>query len=259
MSRSPVAFISIFVAAATGLTLAGGCSAILDIDNEYGLEERGATSSESAGGGGAAASSGGGLSSASNASGSAAGSGGGGAAGTGGGGQGGGPVSVCGNGIIEGGEECDEGNAVDTDYCVACEVDCQLGFEHPTTHHCYGYIANAMTWANAQSACASFAGGHLAALTTKDEIAFILATSPPQSEAWIGASDLAVEGTFAWVTGEAFTFAPKEDPWDTGKPNSDGNCVEMRGPGLNTGKLNDEHCEIAKTFFCERSPDGMLP
>lgn len=78
-----------------------------------------------------------------------------------------------------------------------------------------------VSWTAASAAVAAMGGGwHLATITTAAENTFVETTvlgagAADRSHYWIGATDAAVEGTFAWVTGEPFSFAD----WGGGEPN----------------------------------------
>ncbi|EDP97565.1 T9SS type B sorting domain-containing protein [Kordia algicida OT-1] len=107
----------------------------------------------------------------------------------------------------------------------------------PSTGHYYFYVPNAgITWTQARDAAAAqtYFGleGYLATLTTEEEAD--LAGSQSQGTGWIGATDVAQEGTWEWVTGPeagtvfwigevngtpqngAYTF------WNSGEPNNFG-------------------------------------
>ncbi len=195
----------------------------------------------------------------------------GGAASTGGGGAGGGPAG-CGNGIIDPGEECDDGNPNDADTCAGCKVQCTsegsiatqpYTLVHDVTHHCYllGLDPNS-SWISAMNDCLAW-GGYLAALTTQEEIddmASLLVNTG--EDIWIGGNDLAVDGTFVWVDGEDWTYVNGAPPWHMNMIGADEpngatgeNCVEM----FKSGDLNDEHCDSSQNWLCERDPAGAIP
>jgi hypothetical protein len=247
----------------------GGCSVVLGIDNEYyaqggdgGGGETGAASSVT--GSSAEVSS---SSAASGSGGDAAGSGGAGGGGGGAGaGAGGGPVVGCGNGVIDSGEECDDKNDASNTYCDDCQVDCPNGgTEHPTTHHCYvrsgvGPTQATASWDEAKTQCELLvAGAHLATLTTEAEINFIVSSGQKQGDAWVGATDTAAEGTFAWITGEPWTFAQSGGPWDTDEPNGSGDCLKVKTTFAITGKFSDGECNNNFPFYCEIPPAGEAP
>lgn len=80
-----------------------------------------------------------------------------------------------------------------------------------------------ISWTAASAATAAMGGGwHLATVTSAAEQAFIVASflSPDPSGSalahyWLGATDSAAEGAWAWVTGETFAYAN----WNVGEPN----------------------------------------
>lgn len=85
-------------------------------------------------------------------------------------------------------------------------------------------VAEGTTWSDARADALALGGGwDLATITSAAEDGFVsslLPTSPAsRSHFWLGASDAATEGTFAWVTGESFTYTN----WWGGEPNNVGN------------------------------------
>lgn len=91
--------------------------------------------------------------------------------------------------------------------------------------HEYDVIrAEGITWTNAQATAAALGSGwQLASITSAAENTFVSsllsAALPDRSHFWLGASDAKVEGTFEWVTGEAFSYTN----WWGGEPNDAGN------------------------------------
>ena len=71
----------------------------------------------------------------------------------------------------------------------------------------------ACSWAEAESLAVQL-GGHLAAITSAEEQGF-LASTFGRTHVWIGLTDEAVEGTWAWTSGEATTYTN----WTSGEPN----------------------------------------
>jgi len=130
--------------------------------------------------------------------------------------------AVCGDGILVAGEEaCDDGNLVNTDGCTSQCVIGQVcstanprigGFGNqftvdPATGHCYvGVNFSSETWHFASNQCGGF-GGYLATVADAAEQALVSSVRDTTRSPWIGASDLAVEGTLAWQKiGEPFTY-----------------------------------------------------
>jgi cysteine-rich repeat protein len=191
----------------------GGCATIAGIDGEYALDEAGA------GDDAIASSSGGGTESTSSTSvGSTGSTGGAGGAG----GQGGGPPAICGNGIIEPGEECDDQNAVAGDECESCKVMCKW-VKNDVNHHCYIPSDLNYSWSSAKSNCAQHPGYYLVSITSQEEMEFVAALLP-SVEIWLGG--IYQGGAWTWVSGEPWGYAP----WSTAQPDGDGQCVKL-GPG----------------------------
>ncbi|MEJ7729980.1 MAG: lectin-like protein [Polyangiaceae bacterium] len=180
-----------------------------------------------------------------------------------GGGAGGGRP-LCGNGFIEAGEECDDENAVTGDGCDDCAVECSAQGEivDPTTFHCY-LFGPSLTWQASVDACADW-GGHLAAVTDDDELAFVL--SQVTQQIWLGASELAQEDVWVWVSGEPWAYAP----WLTGEPNEgsggaggglpyDEDCLELfdEAGAVEGYGFADDGCAHEQPALCERWPAGQ--
>lgn len=108
--------------------------------------------------------------------------------------------------------------------------------------HCYIVNGTATTWANAQSICKS-SGGNLAIVNNASENYYIYSIT--QLAVWLGATDVATEGSFVWVNGTAVTFSA----FAAGEPNGGTaeNCVQMTP----TGYWNDLACNATRAFVCE--------
>ncbi len=81
--------------------------------------------------------------------------------------------------------------------------------------------AENITWTNAQSAAQALGSGwDLATITTVAENTFVVSLLPASARQdsyyWLGATDLQQEGTWGWVTGEAFAYTN----WYPGEPNN---------------------------------------
>jgi uncharacterized repeat protein (TIGR02543 family) len=108
----------------------------------------------------------------------------------------------------------------------------------------FSIITGSFTWQQARTDARS-KGGDLASFPTEDRwnrAMQNLAANPFDdfSGLWIGASDAAVDGTWTWVNGESFSFAP----WGTGRPSSTtGNSLDFAevsgGGGAEIGKWYD--------------------
>ena len=152
--------------------------------------------------------------------------------------------SVCGNGVREGvHEECDDGNATPADGCEAsCRLTCGSGTGadrdavDPASGHCFAaYDGVQHSYQQAAAMCTAL-GGHLPTITSASEDAAAFAAVRSGDAPWLGASDIAAEGAFSWVTGEAFGYSH----FHAGKPDNAGgaDCVHY----LSDGTWSDAVC-----------------
>lgn len=161
---------------------------------------------------------------------------------------------VCGDGVIDPGEVCDDGAKADGDGCSAdCKsVECAGArtWEDPTTHHCYFRSTDVVSRASAASKCAAW-GGHLARFEAAAERngPYAAVLGDVGGRIWIGLSR--VDGSWTWDDGTAAT--PSELPWSSGEPSGDGSCVEWQKDG---NDYNDLGCGNDRDFVCERAPKG---
>jgi len=95
-------------------------------------------------------------------------------------------------------------------------------------HSYYRSTGNAF-WLTAKANCEAM-GGHLVTVTTSAENSFIFGLWP---SGWIGLTDEVTEGTWRWVTGEAYSYTS----WNPGEPNNAGNEDYVQFVG--GGKWND--------------------
>jgi uncharacterized repeat protein (TIGR02543 family) len=108
----------------------------------------------------------------------------------------------------------------------------------------FSILTGSFTWQQARNDARS-KGGDLASFPTEDRwdrALQNLAANPFEdfTGLWIGASDAALDGSWTWVNGEAFSFAP----WGTGRPTSTaGNTLDFAevsgGGGAEIGKWYD--------------------
>lgn len=118
--------------------------------------------------------------------------------------------------------------------CVAC-LQVQDALAAPVVQWTTGAGANGHyylateatgTWTEA-NALATNLGGYLVSITSVDEQLFInntfLTGLTSNTAYWIGLNDTQTEGSFVWVSGEAFTYSN----WGAGEPNnySRGTCT----------------------------------
>jgi len=177
---------------------------------------------------------------------------------------------TCSNGTVELGEQCDDGNLVDTDGCRngcvwarcgdgvvrahveecddgntssadACSSSCQScsGVTEDGTGHCYRWGGVMEGWSDAALTCEGY-GGYLASLTTLSEQQFT-SLQAPGFPYWTGLNDIQTEGTYVWFNAEPVGSIP----WDSGQPNGgidNNDCIWAQAP---SGELNDLGCTSA--------------
>ena len=176
------------------------------------------------------------------------------------------PEAVCGNGVLEDGEQCDDAGHLGEDGCDAsCQVVCSqygAGILESTDHHCYGGYDQA-TFAGAKAACDQ-RGAHLVTISSDEENA--LAQKLTNDGKWIGAyEDVASTspgtGAYVWLTGEPFTYmnwAPNEPnraQYFCGGP-TNAHCYEHCVVVLGDGTWADHRCETPDGYVCEWEPAG---
>ena len=176
---------------------------------------------------------------------------------------------VCGNGILEAGEACDDAAHAGKDGCDAnCKVVCAdygPGTLESEDHHCYnGYDQG--DFEAAQAACVK-RGAHLASISSAAENK--LALSFVHGSKWLGGFEdvpLTSEGTgtYAWITGEAFSYTN----WSPKEPNRKEShcglsfntlCFEHCISIMADGTWADSRCDIADGYVCEWEPAGKKP
>ncbi|HET7502446.1 MAG TPA: tandem-95 repeat protein [Kofleriaceae bacterium] len=162
--------------------------------------------------------------------------------------------SVCGNGIREGvHEECDDGNAAPADGCEStCKLTCGSGTGadrasvDPVTGHCFAAYDGVLHSYQEAAALCTGVGGHLPTVTSASEDIAAFAAVRAGDTPWLGGDDLAVEGTFGWITGEPFAGYAN---FAAGKPDNAGNadCLQYRPDGTWT----DASCAATTGTLCE--------
>lgn len=175
------------------------------------------------------------------------------------------PDPICGNGVIETGEECDDAKHAGPD---GCSNDCQVvcsdwgpGTLESADHHCYnGY--DAATFDGAIAACEK-RGAHLASISSADENK--IARMFVNDGKWIGGREdvpltMMGSGQYGWLTGEPFTYTnwAKEEPnhleyhCEGGSYNS--RCYEHCITILGDGSWADRKCDVSDGYVCEWEP-----
>ena len=120
----------------------------------------------------------------------------------------------------------------------------------------YELVSAGLTWDEAKTAAESMtfggAPGYLATLTSAEEDAFV-ASFAAASDAWFGASDLATDGNWEWVTGEVWSYTN----WNNGEPNG--------GTGENCAHYfvgttwNDTICSTIRNYVVEYDAVAFVP
>ncbi len=175
----------------------------------------------------------------------------------------------CPNGMLDLGEQCDDGNLVETDGCTSlcrtappCDIEAFPGGDRfavaPATGHCYvSFDSEMTTFSEAQAACVLL-DGHLATITSSAEQALILSVLNPLENPWIGAVDDEndTDSIFEWVTAEPFiysAFAPGE-PDDDVLVDGMGDCLHITNA---QGQWADTNCNLSAYVtgrICEINP-----
>ncbi len=164
---------------------------------------------------------------------------------------------TCGNGAVEAGEECDDGNTATSDGCNAsCAIECNSNaIKNPSNGHCYRIFNVAVKAADAQAACAAWGGapglGNLVSIEDATEQGFVGQLTTVK--AWMGAGDAAVEGTYVWYDGTPWNY----ENWAPNEPNDTTveDCTFLQVGG----KWDDHDCNDPRpAYLCERRGAGTF-
>ena len=140
------------------------------------------------------------------------------------------------NGSIDDGAGC---------ACSSSTCDCTFAND-PSTGHGYLFCSGDSTsdWDNAEAYCAS-RGYHLATIESDAENGFVASQLwGSANDWWIGLNDVAVEGTFVWVSGSTSSYRN----WRSGRPDG-GDCVQIERD--ESDQWNDRGCTNTRSFVCE--------
>lgn len=171
-------------------------------------------------------------------------------------------------GYVPFGDDCDDTdpakNVAAVEVCDGVDNDCDATIDEATAMNTscngctlfanngrsYAFCPAGASWDGARTQCAAFSGD-LLRLDDEAESGVVVALAEPasaQEGAWyIGLSDSAARGAFAWVDGGGLDFAS----WLAGEPNDAGgdeDCVEM---DQGAGGWNDIPCAGPRAFICE--------
>ena len=167
---------------------------------------------------------------------------------------------ACGNGKLDGSEECDDGNDTPNDGCTDCKVDCgEAGaFKDPTTHHCYWIVPTPQTWMTAQGLCSGPGRVDAAALSTQPELDLV--KPHLTTESWLGGHY--VGGSWVWTNGEPWSYGDDhgrraKPPWTMA--HGDNHMFFMCVTEETTGDIDAHGCIEQKPVVCERTPTVAKP
>jgi len=194
----------------------------------------------------------------------------------------GGPI--CGNGLVEADEECDDGDQDDDDACAGCRLafcgdglvragveECDHGGSPDAScsamclvcddpqaaasyasesGHCYNLYLDPIVrhYVGAEEYCDQHDHGQIASLGTPKETDDVIAglDVPPTTPLWIGLSDRDDEGEWIWASGYPVGVF---DRWSGTEPSNGAgeDCVM-----LTNGSWTDNGCAVDRGFICER-------
>ncbi|MBR6785990.1 MAG: leucine-rich repeat protein, partial [Clostridia bacterium] len=142
-------------------------------------------------------------------------------------------------------------------YCVANSID--YFYSDIATHypmpastvyngHTYGRFDVNCSWEEAKLIC-EMLGGHLVTISSQAENDVVTSLVSGKNYAyWIGATDSKTEGTWEWVTGEAFSFSA----WNANQPDDYEGAEDHAEIISDLGKWNDNKPNTAERgFVCE--------
>jgi hypothetical protein len=166
---------------------------------------------------------------------------------------------ICGDEVVQPGEECDDGdgNRDLPSAAATCTSACRrrapcgslaganAAVVDPTTGRCYVAWPGPLPFIAAESDCQT-RGGHLVSVTSaqKNALVEMLADLPDPSERWIGLYGAQLD---QWLSGEPLSFGG----FATGEPDGNGPCV-VDAPA--TGGWDDRACGWPATGNLPASP-----
>jgi hypothetical protein len=127
---------------------------------------------------------------------------------------------MCGNGVVDPGEECDDALSP-AGTCTDCSVVCVGDGEHKDAGHCYRVSTTLSNWWSARDACGAWrTGAYIAVVTSQPEQDFVASIVVESS--FLGAQ--LDRGAWTWMNGEPFAFASWEN--GQGTPGEE-DCIAM--------------------------------
>ncbi|KAK9981240.1 hypothetical protein ABG768_000793 [Culter alburnus] len=125
----------------------------------------------------------------------------------------------------------------------ACDVD---GFTDwfKVGHYCVKYFNTSANFTDAEFSCMKIVpGGHLVSVHNKEDNEHLKNINSNNQRVWLGGFRLFQTDKFRWTDGSYWDY----ESWVPGEPKQE-ECVEMNWNV--TGKWNDDHCKVAKSYFC---------
>lgn len=129
--------------------------------------------------------------------------------------------------------------------------------QNPANGHWYAYAPASpmVSWATAKDAAAAL-GGYLATITSSAEQQWVvqnlsIATRP---QCWLGGTDAAVEGTWAWTNGDAWSYSN----WASGEPNNLAGIEDllMMYPNGTWNDTSDDHTNAGYVVEWDTDPNA---
>lgn len=171
-------------------------------------------------------------------------------------------LATCGDGVKRlAVEECDDGNRVDGDGCSRVCLSCPTtsdSFASPTTGHCYWRGGDMLTFKEATAVCGA-QGGHLASFGDDHEWREVnerLLAGGNTAPVWIGLHRQDRNGLrdYGWVTGERVLSAR----WGIQEPRLSPSDLDCAVQG-EAGAWAAADCDERRGFVCERTGWTVSP
>ena len=112
-----------------------------------------------------------------------------------------------------------------------------------------------LSWDASRSSCSCDNAAELASIDTVDVNTLVSDLSGTVEKTWIGGSDAAIEDTWTWTDGTAWSYTN----WKSGQPNNGGtdgqNCLSMNTDGT----WDDVDCTTLRQYVCTKPDSDQAP